>query len=258
MESKPCKLTFVRIKHKQAQMMVADLSPSMSVDNIQLKLKQKINIKICGMRGCSFLPDGRMVLSSWSTNTVTFINKDGEELFQIDNDQTGSDTYDTVYIKGKNSVAVSSGIGNKQCITIIDIERKEVMTTISMDTGIYGMAVRGGTIYYCTGNKGLKMLNLSDNSVSNIINSDMSFIFCMAISGDKLYYTNCFTDTVTCCDLHGITQWKFKDEHVLKSRRGISVDNDGNVYVVVVVSTILWLSPLMDSVIDKYCLLVMG
>jgi hypothetical protein len=53
----------------------------MSVENIQLKLKQKINIKRSGMRGYSFLPDGRMVLSSWSTNTVTFINKDGEELF---------------------------------------------------------------------------------------------------------------------------------------------------------------------------------
>ena len=212
--------------------MVAGLSPSMSVENIQLKLKQKIKIKRSGMRGCSFLPGGRMVLSSWSTNTVTFINKDGEELFQIGKDQTGSDTYDTVYIKDNNSVAVSSGIGDKQCITIIDIERKEVMTTISIDTLSYGMAVRGRTIFYCARGNGLKMLNLSHKSVINIINSDMSYIFCMAISGDKLYYTNRFTDTVTCCDLHGTTQWKFKDVHVLKSPHGISVDNDGNVYVV--------------------------
>jgi hypothetical protein len=152
----------------------------MSVENIQLKLKQKIKIKRSGMRGCSFLPGGRMVLSSWSTNTVTFINKDGEELFQIGKDQTGSDTYDTVYIKDNNSVAVSSGIGDKQCITIIDIERKEVMTTISIDTLSYGMAVRGRTIFYCARGNGLKMLNLSHKSVINIINSDMSYIFCMA------------------------------------------------------------------------------
>jgi hypothetical protein len=32
-------------KDKQAQMMVADLSPPMSVENIQLKLTQEINIK---------------------------------------------------------------------------------------------------------------------------------------------------------------------------------------------------------------------
>jgi hypothetical protein len=38
-ESKPCELTFVRKKDKQAQLMVADLSPPISVDNIQLNLK---------------------------------------------------------------------------------------------------------------------------------------------------------------------------------------------------------------------------
>jgi DNA-binding beta-propeller fold protein YncE len=54
----------------------------------------------------------------------------------------------------------------------------------------------------------------------------------MTTSGDKLYYTNCHTDTVTCCDLHGTTQWEFKDERVLENPRGISVDNNGNVYVV--------------------------
>jgi DNA-binding beta-propeller fold protein YncE len=37
---------------------------------------------------------------------------------------------------------------------------------------------------------------------------------------------------VTCCDLHGTTQWEFKDASVLLGARGISVDNDGNVYVV--------------------------
>jgi hypothetical protein len=35
-ESKPCELTFARKKDKQAQLMVADLSPPISVDNIQL------------------------------------------------------------------------------------------------------------------------------------------------------------------------------------------------------------------------------
>jgi DNA-binding beta-propeller fold protein YncE len=94
------------------------------------------------------------------------------------------------------------------------------------------MAVRGRTIYYSTEGKGLKMLNISDKSVSDIINSDMSGVYYVATSGDKLYYTNSSTHTVTCCDLHGPTQWKFKDKHVLRYPRGISIDNDGNVYVV--------------------------
>ena len=106
------------------------------------------------------------------------------------------------------------------------------MTTIPMDTGIAGMAVRGRTIYYCTNGEGLNALNLSDRSVSDIISSNMSYVFYVATSGDKLYYTNTYTNTVTCCNLHGTTQWEFTDEHSLHGSSGISVDNDGNVYVV--------------------------
>jgi len=231
-ESKPCELTFARKKNKQAQLMVADLSPPMSVENIQLNLKVKINKNGRSVKGCSLLPDGRMVFSCYSTNTVRFFTKDGVELFQILKEKTGSNTYDTVYIKYNNSVAVSSGGGSNRCITIIDIVSQEVMTTISMDTNIYGMAVRGRTIYYCTGNKGLKMLNLSDKSVSNIIQNNMSNVYYVATSGNKLYYTNGDTHTVTCCDLHGTKQWEFKDTRGLLYPYSISVDNDRNVYVV--------------------------
>jgi DNA-binding beta-propeller fold protein YncE len=213
--------------------MVAELSPPMSVENIQLNLKQKIYIKGTIIRGCSLLPDGKMVFSCYSSDTVRFINTKGAELFKIGRYKMGSCTYDTVYIKDNNSVAVSSGDwGGKRCITIIDIESQKVMTTIPMETYMYGMAVRGRTIYHCTSDKGLKMLNLSDRSVSDIISSDMSYIHYVATSGDKLYYTNTNTNTVTCCDLHGTTQWEFKDERVLQDPLGISVDNDGNVYVV--------------------------
>ena len=225
-EAKPFEMVFVRRKDKQAQMMVAELSPPMSVANIQLNLKQKINTKGRSIRGCSLLPDGRMVFSCYNSDTVRFINKEGVELFQI----TGASTYDTVYIKDTNSVAVSSGWGDKRCITIIDIESQKVMTTIPMDTCIDGMAVRDRTIYYSARDKGLKMLNLSDKSVGDIISSNMFYVDYVATSGDKLYYTN--TNTVTCCDLHGTTQWKFKDQRVLQDPLGISVDNDGNVYVV--------------------------
>jgi len=172
-----------------------------------------------------------MVLSCCIANTVSFINKEGVELFQIGKDKTGSDTYNTIYIKDNNSVAVSSGDGDNRCIAIIDIVSQEVMTTISMDTKIYGMAVRGGTIYYCTRNKGLKMLNLSDKSVSDLNISMLGYNY-IATSRDKLYCTNIRTNSVTCCDLHGTIQWEFKDTRVLRGSVGITVDNDGNVYVV--------------------------
>jgi DNA-binding beta-propeller fold protein YncE len=177
-----------------------------------------------------------MVFSCIDSSTVRFINKEGKEIFQIGKDKTGSAAYDTVYIKDNNSVVVSSGGGDKRCITIIDIESKEVKTIISMATEILGMAVRGRTIYFCAEDKGLKMLNLSDQSVSDIISSSMSDVYYVATFGDKLYYTTFNTGAVTCCDLHGTTQWEFKDDLVLHYPAGISVDNDGNVYVVAFIS----------------------
>jgi hypothetical protein len=115
-ELKPCELTFAREKDKQAQMMVADLSPPMSVDNIQLNLKHRITIKMRSIRGCSFLPDGRIVLSGWGSNTISFITREGVESFQIGEDKIGLRAYDAVYIKDNNSVAVSSGFRRKRCI----------------------------------------------------------------------------------------------------------------------------------------------
>jgi hypothetical protein len=85
-------MIIVRSKDKQAQMMVADISPPVSVDNIQLKLKQKINIKGRCIRGCSLLPEGRMVLSCWYDDTIIFINKEG-----VISSQIGKDPFD-VYL----------------------------------------------------------------------------------------------------------------------------------------------------------------
>jgi hypothetical protein len=48
-----------------------------------------------------------MVVYFYRANTVSFINTEGVELFQISKDKTGSDTYETVYIKDSNTVAVS-------------------------------------------------------------------------------------------------------------------------------------------------------
>jgi hypothetical protein len=69
-----------------------------TVENIQLNLKQMINTKGRDIRGCSLLLDGRMVLSASSSNTVSFINTEGVELFQIGKAKTGCHSYDTVYV----------------------------------------------------------------------------------------------------------------------------------------------------------------
>jgi hypothetical protein len=91
-ESRPCEMIIVRRKDKQAQMVVADLSAPVSVDNIQLTLNQKINIKGRMIRGCSLRPEGRMVFSCWYADTINFINKEGVISSQISKHTTGATT----------------------------------------------------------------------------------------------------------------------------------------------------------------------
>jgi hypothetical protein len=67
-------MIFVRKKDKQAQMMVADISPPISVEDIQLKLTQKINIKGVLSEGVvysqlveGYFPFAGLILSALST-----------------------------------------------------------------------------------------------------------------------------------------------------------------------------------------------
>jgi hypothetical protein len=94
-----------------------------------------------------------MVFSYYSSDSIICISKDRVELIKIGKDKTGASSYDTVYIKDTNSVAVSSWYGGNRCIAIIDIESRKVTTTISINTNNYGMAVRGrGVLYHVNHN----------------------------------------------------------------------------------------------------------
>ena len=96
------------------------------------------------------------------------------------------------------------------------------------------------------------MLNLSDKSVIGIINSDMTNAHFVATSGDKLYYTNWSTHTVTCCDLHVLYHSKmnvFHMVHVVSLQTMMETCMSS-----IVILTMLLLSPLMDNVIDNFCL----
>lgn len=76
------------------------------------------------------------------------------------------------------------------------------------------------------------MINLHNKQTSDIVRDGIPEWCCVATLGDKIYHSNHESNSVTCYDIRGTVQWIFKNECVLKSPRGISVDNDGNLYVV--------------------------
>lgn len=76
------------------------------------------------------------------------------------------------------------------------------------------------------------MINLNDESIVSITKTKVNRCSYITTFREKIIYTNCKNNSVTCIDFHGNIQWVFKNESVLKHTLGISVDRDGNVYVV--------------------------
>lgn len=155
---------------------------------------------------------------------MSVLNQDGSVVFDLQ--ELGS-VFDVVYI-GHNSVALTS-LGGK--FVIIDIQNKKVKKTLNVDSTYNGATFNDGKLIYCAKDKGLKMISLSDAALTSITTRKMSSEGYVATHGAKLFFTNEDNLNVSCCDFHGNIMWMFKDIDALSYPFGISVDNDGNVYV---------------------------
>ncbi|CAG2249870.1 uncharacterized protein [Mytilus edulis] len=199
--------------------------PTRDIDNLTLTLQKRINTKLSDVSGFSLLPGERMVFSSKTDNTFTVLKSDGSKDFEIKN--IGR-TFDVVF-SGDDYIAVTSGNSNQ--IDIIDLKKKSKTKSIKVDSFNGGVAYKDGYLIYCAREKGIQMISLNDETITNVNNTELSGAVCVTTFGDQLFYTN-FNDSVTCCDYHGHILLTFCDKSLLLCPLGISVDNDGNVYVV--------------------------
>ncbi|XP_071123643.1 uncharacterized protein [Mytilus edulis] len=224
-ETRPSDILFVRHNNKQAQILPV---PAKSIDDLKLTLVQSINTYSEDVRGCTMLPDGRMVFTCYSCleSYLTVIKPDGRIDFKINTDVA----FDVVYLK-EDIIAVTSGRFSDN-IKLIDTKFKTVKKTINVGSSNDGMALKDKDLIYCGREKGLRKISLDDGFVSSITNSKLSELSHIATFSDNFIYTDCKTNTVTCTTQQGQVNWIFKDESILKCPFSISVDNDGNVYVV--------------------------
>ncbi|CAG2249869.1 unnamed protein product [Mytilus edulis] len=220
--SDPCDFSIHKRKDRQAQIMVA--LPTRDIDNLTLTLQKRIktNMSLSLAVHC-FLIVGWY--SPLIVNKITVFKSDGSKDFEIKN--IGR-TFDVVFI-GDDSIAVTSGDSNQ--INIIDLKKKSKTKSIKVDSYNGGVAYKDGYLIYCAREKGIQMISLNDETITNVNNTKLSGLAYVTTFGDKLFYTNC-NDSVTCCDYHGHILWTFCDKSVVRSPQGVSVDNDGNVYVV--------------------------
>ncbi|XP_063399376.1 uncharacterized protein LOC134684012 [Mytilus trossulus] len=225
-DTRPSDIPFVRHDDKQAQLIIPVTAKS--IDDLTLTLVQSINTYSEDVRGCTMLPDGRMVFTCYSypEGYLTVIKPDGRKDFKINTEAA----FDVVYLK-EDIIAVTSGRFSDN-IKLIDTKFKRVKKTIYVGSSNDGMALKDKDLIYCGREKGLKKISLDDDSVSTITNSKLSELSHIAAFSDNFIYTDCKKNTVTCTTQQGQVKWIFENESILKCPFSISVDNEGNVYVV--------------------------
>ncbi|CAC5419150.1 unnamed protein product [Mytilus coruscus] len=229
-ESKSCDIVLIQKKDKPAQMMVPKLTvPSRSIENIKLTIHNTINTQGDTIFGCCMLPDGRMAFSYNVDRTVKVFSDKGSKDSEV---KMPCYPFDIVYISEDNTLAVTSGGSRKMCITIINLKTKQIMKTISLDSYSFGIALKDNQLIYSGRDKGIRMINIYDESRSDIVRDTIPSQCYTATFRDNIYHTNYTKHTVTCYNLQGKLQWTFHNKSVLKTPYGIDVDNDGNVYVV--------------------------
>ncbi|CAC5388365.1 unnamed protein product [Mytilus coruscus] len=206
-------------------------SLSKSVNSIKLKLKLTIDSTGKNTWGCCVLPDGRMAFPDYYNRTVRVFESDGKTSFDV---KTYSYACDIAYINENNKLAVTSGGSpHLQYISLLGIKHKQniIREKILVNNSYYGIAAKDTKMICSTAGKGIQSIKQSGKSKIKVL-ENVPYGGYVATFGDKIYHTNHKTHSIKCSDKNGEKRWAFENECVLKEPRGISVDNDGNVFVV--------------------------
>jgi DNA-binding beta-propeller fold protein YncE len=230
-ETSPPSVVIKTMKSKQAQIMSVIQPPSVkSINDIKLTLHTTFDIlkgkNAINITGCIVSPSGKMILvDCYYNHRLVILNDDGT----IDKVIRCSMSYpiDVTYLDDR-TVAVSASTG----IEIINIDPNKTGRNINTSQCCYGITYHNGVLLWCEEQRGIQMMKLSDNRVPTLVKqSNFSSHSYITTCREKIYQTTTNTNTVTCYTIKGDKLWEYKDESVVSDPMGVTVDNDGNVYV---------------------------
>ena len=117
-------------------------------------------------------------------------------------------------------------------VEIIDVNLNKVEKTIEVKRDCLGISCYENRLY--VGLRGMKgvivVIDLIDNA-TDTIKIDGESAYYLAISNDKIYYSDPFANAIYCCSLIGENIWTFINESIRKPI-GLSLDSQENVFVV--------------------------
>lgn len=119
-------------------------------------------------------------------------------------------------------------------IEIVNIANKNIVKRIKTSERCYGITNKSGKLIYYESGRGIQTVDITNGRAATTVvkvydNHDWTYV---TTSKDKIYLTDQYSSTVTCYTLTGQKVWECKNETFVISVRGVTIDNEYNVYVV--------------------------
>ena len=212
-------VSLVRNKDKQAQ--------SLTINDTSLKLKRKVKTGGRKVRGCCVTTKGLILFTSHRDNQLILVNDDDSI-----NKVPVNSSFDVVCIDDNTAAVTLGDFPSTPGINIVNIAGLSIKKFVPLLGKPCGITYYDDSLICCVEDKNVHMLSCSEDfRISTIPNTNTSgYSYVVAFAG-KICYTSGIQNTINCCLFNGTPVWQFKNEDILGNLRGITVGENGNLYV---------------------------
>ncbi|XP_076090601.1 uncharacterized protein LOC143062720 [Mytilus galloprovincialis] len=211
-------------KFDQAQIQIHGFSQS--IQNVNLKLKQKFDIKgsESPISGCIMIPDDRIIIADcYGSGKLMEYNTNGQHIRDI----PVSDKAHSLTLMDTDRIAVT--YGTFKYLEIINTKNTSERKKVNCSSLCWGISYQDQKLYVVVFDQGIVVMDLNGKTL-NTIDINVDRVFHITTTSDRIYYTDEDRNTVHCCSMTGQKIWEFKDKSI-SFPRGISVDSNQNVYI---------------------------
>ncbi|CAG2258130.1 unnamed protein product [Mytilus edulis] len=184
-------------KTDQAQIQIHELSQN--IHNINLKLKQKFDIKASktAISGCIVLPDNRIIIADYNGNgKLMEYNNDGQHIRDI----PVSDNPFSLTAIDTDRIAVT--YGDKRYLEIINTTGNSERKMALFSSHCWGISYQDQKLYVRVF-KGIVVMDLNGKTLHTIDKDILGVhsVHFITTTSDRIYYTNEWKNTVHCCSM---------------------------------------------------------
>ncbi|CAC5392633.1 unnamed protein product [Mytilus coruscus] len=175
---------------------------------------------------CAILSNSDFLFTDYENNSLIRYRNDGVKTKTI---KLFSNPWGVCEVQN-NTVAINFPV--QSTIQILDISstRSKVKKSIQTENICSAISYDSPNLVTVIRNTGIQIYDIS-GKLLNTVKIDFNDIKDIAIHSSKLYYTDWKRNEVVSCEMDGKICWRFEQQD-LKCPNGLTVDNDGSVFVV--------------------------